>query len=150
MASSHTSHATRPLRVAIETSRAPATKPELMSQGIVANGLVYTSGQVGKDPAKNDQLVEGPITARTHRCIQNLTAILEAGGSSIGDVIEVNIFLTDMAQYGEVNQIYQQYFGNLKPARTCVAVKTLPGNTDVEIKCIGIVRRHKGEKQAKL
>ncbi|KAF7540949.1 hypothetical protein G7054_g970 [Neopestalotiopsis clavispora] len=127
------------MRVAVTSSKAPAVPANLMSQGIIANGFVFTSGAVGKDPVTGD-IVKGPIEARTHRCIQNLAAVLEAGGSSVEDVIEVNIFITDMSNYGAVNKVYEQYWGQLKPARTCVAVKTLPGNTDVEIKCVGLVK----------
>lgn len=137
------------MRVAVSTTKAPAVPANLMNQGIVANGFVFTSGAVGKDPVTGD-MVKGPVEARAHRCIQNLAAILEAGGSSVEEVIEVNIFLADMADYGTVNKVYEQYWGQLKPVRTCVAVKTLPGNTDVEIKCVGLVKQTGSSTQAKL
>ncbi|ETS85600.1 hypothetical protein PFICI_03625 [Pestalotiopsis fici W106-1] len=105
------------MRVAVTSSKAPAVPAKLMSQGIIANGLVFTSGAVGRDPVTGD-LVPGPIEARAHCCIQNLAAVLEAGGSSIEEVIEVNIYLADMADYGTVNKVYEEYWGKLKPART--------------------------------
>ncbi|KAI5458292.1 endoribonuclease L-PSP [Mariannaea sp. PMI_226] len=125
-------------RVAVQTNGAPAPRPGVYSQGIVVNGLVYTSGVTGKDPATG-KMVDGPIENRTHRCIQSLGAILEAAGSSLEHVVEVSLFLTNMDDFDRVNAIYKTYWGELKPTRTCVGVRSLPGNTDIEIKCIGVV-----------
>lgn len=89
------------------------------------------------------KLIDGDIQAHTHQCIKNLGAILEASGSSLDKVVEVNVFLADMDDFAKMNEIYCQYWGDVKPARTCVAVKTLPLNTDVEIKCVAVVDQAK-------
>ncbi|KAF7182069.1 hypothetical protein CNMCM7691_001457 [Aspergillus felis] len=103
--------------------------------------MIYCSGQVGVDPTTG-KMVEGPIQARTveqKQILHNLSAVLEAGGSSLQDVVKVNIFLADMGDFAAVNEIYKAAFGEPKPARTCVAVKTLPLGTDVEIECSAVV-----------
>ncbi|KAG4417602.1 hypothetical protein IFR04_009247 [Cadophora malorum] len=123
-------------KAAIYTDKAPKPRP-VYNQAIVANGLVFCSGQLPKD--LEGKIVEGTVQDRTHQCIANLCAVLEAAGSSLEKVVEVNVFLSDMADFAKMNEIYEQYWGDVKPARTCVAVRTLPDNTDVEIKCIGIV-----------
>ncbi|KAH8662423.1 Endoribonuclease L-PSP/chorismate mutase-like protein [Xylariales sp. PMI_506] len=124
-------------RRAILTDKAPTPRP-VYSQAIVANGFVFVSGQLPKD--LSGKLVEGTVQDRAHQCIKNMGAILDAAGSSLENVLEVNIFLADMGDFAKVNEVYEQYFGQPKPARTCVAVKTLPENTDVEMKCVGLVK----------
>ncbi|PLB50593.1 L-PSP endoribonuclease family protein [Aspergillus steynii IBT 23096] len=126
-------------RTAISTDKAPLPPP-FLSQGIVVGGIVYCSGQVGVDPATG-KMVEGSIQNRTRQILQNLSAVLEAGGSSIQDVVKANIFLADMGDFDAVNEVYNSFFADPKPARTCVAVKTLPLGTDVEIECSGVVTR---------
>ncbi|EXJ79060.1 endoribonuclease L-PSP [Capronia epimyces CBS 606.96] len=123
---------------AVLTEGAPKPLPGVYSQAIVANGFVFCSGQVPMDPATM-KLVEGDIQAHTHQCIRNLGAVLQAAGSSLDQVVEVNVFLADIGDFAKMNEVYVQYWGEVKPARTCVAVKTLPMNTDVEIKCVGVV-----------
>ncbi|KAH7010188.1 Endoribonuclease L-PSP/chorismate mutase-like protein [Ilyonectria destructans] len=123
-------------KVAVFTDKAPKPRP-VYSQAIVANGFVFCSGQIPKD--LSGKIVEGTVEDRTHQCIANLKAVLEAAGSSLDDVVEVNVFLSDMGDFAKMNEVYEQYWGEVKPARTCVAVKTLPDHTDVEIKCVGIV-----------
>ncbi|KKY27514.1 putative endoribonuclease l-psp [Phaeomoniella chlamydospora] len=127
---------------AILTDKAPKPLPGIYSQAIVANGFVYCSGCVPMDPVTM-KLIDGDIQAHTHQCIKNLGAILEASGSSLDKVVEVNVFLADMDDFAKMNEIYCQYWGDVKPARTCVAVKTLPLNTDVEIKCVAVVDQAK-------
>ncbi|KAH7323077.1 Endoribonuclease L-PSP/chorismate mutase-like protein [Stachybotrys elegans] len=124
-------------RVPVLTDKAPKPRP-IYSQAIVANGLVFCSGQLPKD--LNGKIVEGTVQDRTHQCIANLRAVLEAAGSSLDNVVEVNVFLSDMDDFAKVNEVYEQYWGDIKPARTCVAVKTLPDRTDVEIKCVGLIK----------
>ncbi|KAH7143633.1 Endoribonuclease L-PSP/chorismate mutase-like protein [Dactylonectria macrodidyma] len=126
-------------RIATFTDKAPAPLP-VFNQAIVANGFVYTSGSIAQDPATG-KIIDGDIQAHTHRVIQNLSAVLDASGSSINDVVEVNIYLADMGDFAKMNEVYQTYWGDVKPARTCVAVKTLPANTDIEIKCMGVVSK---------
>ncbi|KPM40256.1 hypothetical protein AK830_g6260 [Neonectria ditissima] len=126
-------------RIPTITDKAPAPLP-VFNQAIVANGFVYTSGSIAQDPATG-KIIEGDIQAHTHRVIQNLSAVLEASGSSVNDVVEVSVFLADMGDFAKMNEVYQTYWGDIKPARTCVAVKTLPANTDVEIKCVAVVSK---------
>ncbi|KIX01104.1 uncharacterized protein Z518_10170 [Rhinocladiella mackenziei CBS 650.93] len=124
---------------AVVTDKAPKALPGIYSQAIVANGLVFCSGCVPMD-AETMQLIDGDIQAHTHQCIKNLGAVLQASGSSLDHVVEVNVFLADMGDFAKMNEVYTQYWGEVKPARTCVAVKTLPLNTDVEIKCVAVLK----------
>ncbi|KMU75025.1 YjgF family protein Mmf1 [Coccidioides immitis RMSCC 3703] len=116
----------------------PATTPvplPVLSQGIIHNGIVYCSGQVGIDPASN-QMVEGTVQDRTAQIFRNLSAVLEKAGSSLEKVIKVNVFLANMDDFSAMNEIYSQFLNQEpKPVRTCVAVKSLPLGTDVEIEC---------------
>ncbi|EAW14724.1 putative L-PSP endoribonuclease family protein Brt1 [Aspergillus clavatus NRRL 1] len=120
------------------TEKAPKPLPGIYSQAIIANGVVYCSGAVAMDP-ETGKLVEGDVKAHTHQCIKNLTHVLEAAGTTIDKVVKVNVFLADMDDFAEMNSVYTQYWGDVKPCRTCVAVKTLPLNTDVEIECIAVL-----------
>lgn len=82
-------------------------------------------------------MVEGTIQQKTAACISNLKAVLTAAGSGIEKVVKVNVFITDMANFASMNEEYAKWFTH-KPARSCVAVKTLPKNVDVEIECIAL------------
>lgn len=120
----------------ISTQNAPqAIGP--YSQAIVANGMIYTSGQIGLLP--NGEMAGNGIVSQANQVLNNLKAVLEAGGSSMGNVIKTTIFLADMDDFVPVNEIYAQHFGSHKPARSTVAVKTLPKNALVEIECIALV-----------
>ncbi len=120
----------------INTTKAPnAIGP--YSQAIVSNGLVYCSGQTPIDP-QTQQLVSGPIGEQTARVIENLKAVLEAAGSSLGKAVKTTVYLTDMADFAAMNEVYARYFTG-KPARVTVAVKALPKNALVEIDCIAEV-----------
>ncbi|KAJ9194401.1 hypothetical protein DTO166G4_2479 [Paecilomyces variotii] len=125
-------------KTAVLTDKAPKPLPGIYSQAIIANGVVYCSGAVALDPATG-KLIEGDIKAHTHQCIKNLTNVLEAAGTNIDKVVKVNVFLADMDDFAEMNSVYTQYWGDVKPCRTCVAVKTLPLNTDVEIECVAVL-----------
>ncbi|RSL65925.1 hypothetical protein CEP54_004001 [Fusarium duplospermum] len=131
-------------RTPVSSKKAPATPASLMNQAIIANGFVFTSGALAMDP-QTGKIIDGDIEAHTHQIIRNLGAILEEAGSSLNDVVEVNIFLSDLKYYGKMNEVYQNYWGDIKPARTCVAVKTLPLNADIEIKCVGVVTKPKSK-----
>ena len=121
--------------IKIETSNAPgAIGP--YSQGFVVNGFVFTSGQIPVDPA-NGAIPEG-IAAQAHQSCKNVAAILEAAGSSMEKVIKTTCFLADMDDFAAFNEVYAQYFTG-KPARSCVAVKTLPKNVLCEIEAIAEV-----------
>lgn len=120
--------------IKIETTNAPgAIGP--YSQGFVVNGFVFTSGQIPVDPATGD--VPAGITAQAHNSCKNVQAILEAAGSDLTKVIKTTCFLADMADFASFNEVYAQYFTS-KPARSCVAVKTLPKNVLCEIEAIAV------------
>jgi reactive intermediate/imine deaminase len=116
----------------IETTKAPgAIGP--YSQGYRVNGFVYTSGQIPVDPATGE-IPEG-ITAQAHQACKNVGAILEAAGVDFSKVFKTTCFLADMGDFAEFNQVYAQYFIS-KPARSCVAVKSLPKGVLCEIEAI--------------
>ncbi|KAF5130246.1 RutC family protein [Metarhizium brunneum] len=125
-------------KVAVSTDKAPKPLPGIYSQAIKANGMVFVSGAIALD-AETGKLVDGDVQAHTHQCIKNLSAILEAAGSSIEKVVKVNVFLANMADFAKMNEVYTTYWGDVKPCRTCVAVKTLPFDTDVEIECTALL-----------
>ncbi|MDE5991285.1 MAG: RidA family protein [Clostridia bacterium] len=104
------------------------------SQAIAHNGIVYTSGQIAINPA-NGNIEATTIEEQTHQVCKNLKAVLEASGSSLDKVVKTVCFLADMNDFATFNSIYAEYFTS-KPARSCVAVKTLPKNVLVEIDAI--------------
>ncbi|PGH12051.1 hypothetical protein AJ80_06870 [Polytolypa hystricis UAMH7299] len=120
---------------AVFTTNAPNPLPQF-SQAVVHNGMVYCSGSIGINPTSK-QIVEGGIAERAAQTLRNLSAVLKAAGSSIKNVVKVNVFLTTMENFAEMNKAYDPFFEDgIKPCRTCVAVKELPFGTDVEIECI--------------
>ncbi|KAK0625274.1 Endoribonuclease L-PSP/chorismate mutase-like protein [Bombardia bombarda] len=124
--------------VGVLTDKAPEPLPQF-SQAIKYNGMVYCSGNVGLDPATK-KLVDGTVKDRTRQALKNLSAVLEEAGSSFRNVLKVNIFLTDMANFATMNEAYDEFVNwEPKPCRTCVAVYQLPLGTDVEIECTAFV-----------
>lgn len=122
---------------AVTSPKAPAAIGPY-SQAIRAGGFLFCSGQIALDPATGE-LVAGDVRAQTERVMQNLGAVLAAGGSGWDRVVKVTIFLTDMSDFAAVNEIYGRYFEGLTPpARATVAVRTLPRNVDVEIDCVAL------------
>lgn len=116
----------------IATEKAPgAIGP--YSQGFIAGGFVYTSGQIPVNPA--DGTVPEGITAQTEQSCKNVGAILEAAGSSYDKVIKTTCFLADIADFAAFNEVYAKYFTS-KPARSCVAVKDLPKGVLCEIEAV--------------
>jgi 2-iminobutanoate/2-iminopropanoate deaminase len=107
------------------------------SQAITHGGLVYTSGQIAL--TADGLMLEDNITIQTHQVLKNLKEVLIASNSSLNNVIKTTIFLSDMEHFAIVNEIYSEYFGRHKPARSTVAVKTLPRNALVEIDAVAIV-----------
>jgi len=106
------------------------------SQAIEANGFIYTSGQIA---LKADGSMETrDVEHQTHQVMKNLFYVLEAAGAHFNDVIKTTIYLSDMDDFNTVNNVYAHYFGTHKPARSTIAVKTLPKNALVEIECIAI------------
>lgn len=102
-------------KIPIYTANAPKPRP-VYNQAIVANGFVFCSGQLPKD--LSGQLVKGTVKDRTHQSIRNLQAVLEAAGSSLDHVVEVNVYLSNMDDFAAMNEVYEQYWGDIKPSRT--------------------------------
>ncbi|RDA85754.1 hypothetical protein CP532_4565 [Ophiocordyceps camponoti-leonardi (nom. inval.)] len=115
--------------------RPDASSPPSKSQAIKTPTAIYCSGQIPLTP--DGKRVEGSISDQTTQCCKNLEAVLTEAGSSIRKVVKCNIFLSDMAHFAEMNSVYEKYFPH-KPARSCVAVKTLPKEVDVEIEAIAL------------
>jgi 2-iminobutanoate/2-iminopropanoate deaminase len=121
----------------IATSGAPkAIGP--YSQAIVANGLLFSAGQVALDPATGT-LVTGGIAEQTERALENLRAVLAAAGSDFSHVVKTTVFLVDMADFTAMNEVYSRAFGAHRPARSTVAVAALPRGARVEIEVIATV-----------
>ncbi len=106
------------------------------SQAIEVNGFVYASGQIPLDPATG-VFPEG-ITAQTRQSLTNAKAILQAAGTDLGHVVKTTVFLADMGDFAAMNEVYAEFFQAPFPARSAVAVKTLPKNALVEIECIAV------------
>jgi len=124
-------------REAIQTDEAPkAIGP--YAQAIKANGFIYTAGQIPIDP-KTGNLVEGGINEQTRQVLENLKAVLAAAGSSLDQVVKATVFLKNMADFPAMNEVYGEYFGNAKPARSTVAVAELPRGALVEIDLVALV-----------
>jgi 2-iminobutanoate/2-iminopropanoate deaminase len=118
----------------VKTEKAPgAIGP--YSQAVAVDGWVFCSGQIPIDPSTGD-LIEGDIGAQTDLVLKNLTAVLEAAGASLTSVVKTTVFLADMADFAGMNEVYARHFGDHKPARAAVAVRTLPKNVIVEIECV--------------
>ncbi|MBD8016760.1 MULTISPECIES: RidA family protein [Planococcus] len=107
------------------------------SQGVVSGGILYSSGQIPL--TASGELVEGTIADQTHQVFSNLKAVLAEAGSSLGDVIKTTVFIKDMNDFAEMNEIYAAYFGDHKPARSTVEVARLPKDVKVEIEVIAKV-----------
>ena len=123
----------------VDTKEAPeAIGP--YSQAVIANGLVYTSGQIALMPDGN--METRGIEYQTKQVLKNLFYVLKDAGSSFNHVIKTTIYLADMNDFEKVNEIYAHYFGDHKPARSTIAVKTLPKNALVEIECIAFADQH--------
>jgi len=119
----------------ISTDKAPAAIGPY-SQAVVANGMIYTSGQIGMD--ENGIVVADDVVNQAHQVMKNLFYVLEAADAHFNDVIKTTIFLADMDDFAKVNEVYAHYFGTHKPVRSTVAVKTLPKNVLIEIDCIAL------------
>ena len=107
------------------------------SQAIVANGLVYTAGQIALDPQRGE-LVGKTVAEQSEQVLRNLTAVLTAAGSSLAQVVKTTVFLADMADFPAMNEVYAKHFGTHKPARSTVAAKGLPKGALVEIEAIAL------------
>jgi 2-iminobutanoate/2-iminopropanoate deaminase len=119
----------------ISTDKAPAAIGPY-SQAVSIGDMIYTSGQI---PLKADGvLVEGDITVQAKQVLTNLSEVLKEGGSSLDKVVKTTIFLANMEDFADVNKVYAEFFKNHKPARSTVAVKTLPLQVGIEIEAIAV------------
>jgi 2-iminobutanoate/2-iminopropanoate deaminase len=114
------------------------------SVGVRMGSLLYTAGMAGVDPATG-KLVGGGIESETRRTLENLASILEAGGSSMGQVIKTTVFLQDMAEFAQMNAVYAEFFPSDPPARSTVQVAALPLGASVEIEAVAVVGQGKGD-----
>ncbi|HKX45469.1 MAG TPA: RidA family protein [Planctomycetota bacterium] len=124
-------------RTRVHTDRAPAAIGPY-SQAIRAGGVLYCSGQVALDP-RSGEFRAGTAAEEARRCLENLKAVVEAGGSSLARVVRCTVYLVDMADFAAVNAVYGEFFtGDAPPARATVAVAMLPKGAKVEIDCIAL------------
>ena len=125
------------MKSAVSTPAAPAAIGP-SSQAIVANGFVFTSGQVPLDPASG-QVVTGDIREQTQRVMENLRAVLEAAGSSLDAAVKTTCFLRDLADFAAFNEVYGTFFTADPPARSTVQVAALPRGAAIEVEVIALV-----------
>jgi 2-iminobutanoate/2-iminopropanoate deaminase len=122
----------------VSTSAAPAAVGPY-SQGVVANGFVFCSGQIPLDP-ETGELVEGSIGDQTRRCMSSLAAVLKEAGSALDQMVKVTVYLADIGDYADFNTAYEEFVGSNPPARAAFAVKDLPKGARIEIECIALAR----------
>lgn len=121
----------------IHTEEAPAAIGPY-SQGIVIDQLFFSSGQIPL--TKEGVMVEGDVKEQTHQVFQNLKAVLKEAGSSLDGVVKATVFISDMNEFADINEVYGQYFNEHKPARSCVEVARLPKDAKVEIEVIALTK----------
>ena len=124
------------MNTAISTTQAPAAIGPY-SQAIEANGTIYVSGQLPINPATGE-FAEGGIKELTAQSLTNIKNILAEAGLTMANVVKTSVFLADMADFAEMNEVYAQFFSAPFPARSAVAVKTLPKGARIEIECIAV------------
>jgi 2-iminobutanoate/2-iminopropanoate deaminase len=121
----------------ISTDKAPSAIGPY-SQAVVANGFVFTAGQIALDPVAG-QIVPGGIVEQTERVMENLTAVLGAAGVAWADVVKTTVYLHDLSHFPTVNEIYGKWLGDARPARSTVQVPGLPRGALVEIDAVAVV-----------
>lgn len=121
----------------VQTNKAPAAIGPY-SQGIIVNNLFFSSGQIPLTPS--GELVQGGIKEQTHQVFKNIEALLAEAGASLESVVKATVFIKNMDDFGEMNEVYGQYFSTHKPARSCVEVARLPKDVLVEIEVIALVK----------
>jgi 2-iminobutanoate/2-iminopropanoate deaminase len=125
----------------IQTEKAP--KPiGPYSQGIRAENFIFLSGQIPIDPSTGE-MIRGDIRQQTRQVLENMKGVLESQGLGMQDVVKVNIFLKDMGNFNEMNEVYATYFSSSPPARSTVEVAKLPRNAEIEIEAIAVTREGK-------
>jgi 2-iminobutanoate/2-iminopropanoate deaminase len=121
----------------VSTDKAPgAIGP--YSQAIKANGMVFCSGQIPIDPSTGNFVSEA-VAEQTEQVFKNLSEVLNAAGSSLAKVVKTTVFLSDMNDFAEMNEVYARSFGDNKPARATVQAARLPRDAKVEIECIAVI-----------
>ncbi|MCF6465355.1 RidA family protein [Clostridium sp. Cult2] len=121
----------------IATSKAPgAVGP--YSQGVKTDNLIFTSGQLPIVP-ETGELLKGDIKKETRLCLENVLTIVEEGGATLKDIVKVNIYIKDMNDFPLINEEYEDFFKDHKPARSCVEVAKLPKDGDIEIEAIAVL-----------
>lgn len=123
----------------IQTAKAPAAIGPY-SQGIIANGFLFTAGQIPLDPATGET-IDGDIIAQTERVVANLGAILAEAGAGWGDVVKTTVYLQDLSEFPRMNEVYARALGDARPARSTVQVAALPRGVMVEIDLVAVVSR---------
>ncbi|WP_022849651.1 RidA family protein [Limisalsivibrio acetivorans] len=118
----------------IATEKAPAAIGPY-NQAVAVGNMVYTSGQIPLK-AENGEVLDGDIAAQTELVMENLKAVLDKAGCTMADIVKTTCFLSDMGNFGVFNEVYGRYFEDQPPARSCVAVKTLPKNVLVEVEAV--------------
>jgi len=118
----------------IETVKAPAAIGPY-SQAVASSGMLYASGQIPLDP-ETGEIVEGGVAAQTKQVLENLKAVVEAGGAEMSSIVKITIYIVDMGEFATVNEIYGSYFSAPFPARACVQVSALPKGVEVEMDAI--------------
>lgn len=121
----------------VQTAAAPAAIGPY-SQAVIHSGLVFTAGQIPLDP-KTGVMVGEEIGEQTAQVLRNLSAVLEAAGASLESVLKTTVFLLDMDDFPAMNEVYGQFFGQYRPARSTVQVARLPRDSRVEIECVAAV-----------
>ncbi len=121
----------------VSTDQAPrAIGP--YSQAVISNGFAFLSGQIPLDPVTN-QLIQGDVAAQTERVLENLKGVLASAGSSLERVVKTTVYLTDMREFAQMNEVYGRYFPSNAPARATIQAARLPRDVRVEIDCIATV-----------
>lgn len=121
----------------IATKKAPgAVGP--YSQGVKAGNMIFTSGQLAIDP-ETGELLTGDIQKQARMSLENVKAVLAAGGATIEDVVKVTVFVEDVSKFSLINEVYAEYFSDHKPARSLVEVAKLPLNAEIEIEAIAVI-----------
>lgn len=123
--------------ISISTNKAPAAVGPY-SQGIKVGNMIYTSGQLAIN-AETGELLKGDIKKETSLCLENVKAVLEAGGASLNNIVKITVFVTDIKNFPLINEVYAEYFSDHKPARSLVEVSNLPKGGDIEIEAIAVI-----------
>ena len=124
------------MKEVVSTEKAPgAIGP--YSQAIKAGGMVFCSGQIPIDPATGE-FVSSDVSEQTEQVLKNLSEVLKAAGTSLNNVVKTTVFLADMGDFAEMNEVYGRYFNSNKPARATVQAARLPKDARVEIECIAV------------